>query len=131
MSDHLDWMTWPDALAREVMTQLLVAPDPARLASLDIKGQAASLPFYKHWQLVVLHSSHGGSGREPGPATVMEDVYALWREGREPVLLDGSSDPIYVANEDESLHLTDDSASDYIRFFCFALRADNGAFLLY
>jgi AAA+ superfamily predicted ATPase len=131
MSDRLDWMTWPEALARKAMTALLSAADPARLASLDVKGQAAPLPFYKHWQLVVLHSAHDGSGREAGPATVMEDVYALWRDGSEPVLLDGSSDPIYVANEDESLHLTDADAADYIRFFCFALRADNDAFLLY
>ena len=131
MSDKLDWTTWPEALARKVMREVLVAPDPARLASLDITGQAAPLPFYKHWQLVALHSARKGAGRKRDAATVMEDLYVLWREGAEPVLLDGSSDPIYVANEDESLRLTDASAAEYIRFFCFALRANGQPFNLY
>jgi AAA+ superfamily predicted ATPase len=129
MNDRLVWTDWPEALARKVMAEVVVAPDPVQLASLEVKGQAAPLPFYKHWQLVVLHSTH--HGLESGPPTEMEDVYALWRDADEPLLLDGTSAPIYVANDDESLQLTTEGTPDYIRFFCFAVRADDEAFILY
>jgi MoxR-like ATPase len=131
MSDPLDWTDLPEAQARAILAQLVAGADPARLASLDVRAHAATLPFYRQWRLVMLRSSLGGPGREPDPGTVMENVFALWRDGLEPVLLDGSSAPIYVANEDESLNLTGETAAEYIRFFCFALRADNEPFLLY
>jgi MoxR-like ATPase len=131
MSDRFSWTDLPDSVARRVMTDLLVASDRGRLATLDIKGQVARPRFYKHWRLVVLHSTRRRPGQRRNPATAMEDLYVLWRDGRTPLLLDGSSAPIFEANEDESLRLTPTNAADYIRFFCFALRAQGQAFVLY
>ena len=61
----------------------------------------------------------------------MEDIYAHWREGHEPLRLDGDSAPIHTVNKDESLRLTTEDAPDYIRFFCSFLRAESEPFLLY
>ncbi|TMC74206.1 MAG: hypothetical protein E6J13_02490, partial [Chloroflexi bacterium] len=127
MLNHLVWKPSPDQTARGIMAQVVGARDVSQLAQFDIRGFIAPLPFYKHWQLVWLTSTYPG---QSGP-TVMEDIYALWREGHEPLRLDGDSAPIHTVNKDESLRLTTEDAPDYIRFFCSFLRAESEPFLLY
>src|SRR5438093_8218531 len=102
MLNRLVWNPLPDQTAREITAQVVGATDVTQLAQLDVRGFIAPLPFYKHWQLVWLTSTSPG---QSGP-TVMEDVYALWRKGHEPLRLDGDSAPIHTVNEDEALRLT-------------------------
>src|SRR5262249_52571474 len=45
-------------------------------------------------------------------------------------LLDGTSTPIHATNEIEELVLDDDTVTDYLHFFMYFLRADEGAFVL-
>jgi ATP-dependent Zn protease len=49
---------------------------------------------------------------------------------RGSVWLNGESDPIHDTNAAESLALTKATAADYVRFFFYFLRADEGAFVL-
>jgi MoxR-like ATPase len=44
--------------------------------------------------------------------------------------LDGESAPIHDANEADSIAITAENAADYVRFFCFFLRADEGGFVI-
>ena len=44
--------------------------------------------------------------------------------------LDGQSSPIHAVNELESLQLVEGAVLDYVRFFLFAMRGDQGAFVL-
>ena len=44
--------------------------------------------------------------------------------------LDGQSTPVHVVNALESLALTDATVLDYVRFFLFAIRGEQGAFVL-
>src|SRR6185503_4694251 len=44
--------------------------------------------------------------------------------------LDGVTGPIHQVNSEENLELTEETAADYLRFFCYFLRADEGAFAL-
>jgi hypothetical protein len=46
------------------------------------------------------------------------------------VWLNGESEPIHDTNGAESLALTEATAADYVRFFFYFLRADEGAFVL-
>ena len=127
MIDRLKWTAWPERSARELMAKLVGATDPGQLAAFDVSARVATLSFYRHWRLVVLSSTDRGSV----PPIDLEHVYALWRDGREPLLLDGDSTPVHTANADESLELDAAHVADYVRFFCFALRADGKSFILY
>ena len=57
-------------------------------------------------------------------------VYALWNEAETLFVLDGSSMPVFRANDWANLALTPETAVDYVRLFCFAVRGEGGAFLL-
>lgn len=120
MLDGLAWRELEPKQAREILAQLLdLGPDhlPARFR---VQAVAAALPFYRHWRLVHLRTVDN-----EGEQTLLEEVYTLWREEHPPMLLDGNSDPIHAANADESLKLSDAQIPDYIRWFCFAVRADD------
>jgi AAA+ superfamily predicted ATPase len=128
MMDRIKWTPWSTELARRSFARLVGATRPAQLARFRIEGRIAKLPFYRHWRLVVISSAYG----DPGQEAALEDVYALWREGLEAILLDGTSTPVHTVNEDESLHLVGRHGADYIRFFCFAVRGEGGEpFYLY
>jgi len=128
MIDRLDWTDLPDAKARWILARLVGVEDPATLAPLAIRARVAALSFYRHWKLVRIETTN----RKTRGKSAAEDVFGLWREDREPVLLDGSSAPIHDANDDESVQLDQSTAEDYIRFFFFAVRADGDApFILF
>ena len=46
------------------------------------------------------------------------------------VWLNRESSPIHETNDDESLHLTDDTVEPYLRFFLMFLRGDSAVFAL-
>ena len=127
MIDDLEWVDSPDTPARQIMAQLLNVNDEKALVPFVIHAQVASLPFYRQWKLVRLQSSY----RKAKRVLPIEDVYALWRADRPPYLLDGASDPIHDVNDDEGLKLDASLAADYIRYFLFAMRADDEPFILF
>ena len=122
MLDWLDWEAVRPAQARELLARLLGIPEAKPLTQFEVKGSVAPLSFYHHWKLVRLSSRF----RDGSSETALEDVYALWRADRPPVLLDGDSDVVHTTNEDESLRLDDAHVLDYVRWFCFAVRAEGG-----
>jgi AAA+ superfamily predicted ATPase len=124
MFDRLDWQPFPEAAAREAFAQLAGAPAET-LAPFDVKGVVGRLPFYRAWRVIRLDATHRDSD------TALEPVYALWRNGREPLLLEGDAAPVHTVNEDESLALKELRIADYIRWFLSVLRVDEQAFILF
>jgi hypothetical protein len=47
--EHLEWYALPPATVREILAQLVDA-EVAHLASFDVHGAEASLPFYAIWR---------------------------------------------------------------------------------
>jgi ankyrin repeat protein len=68
-----------------------------------------------------------------GAAAGEERLYCLLLEGR-PFPLTGQSLPIHLVNEDDRLVLPPDDhgrVADYVRFFCFFVRGEDGPFLVF
>lgn len=80
-----------------------------------------TLPFYKKVALVRL--------RDTGWDPANLEVYYLTHQG-ELTRLDGSSPPIHQTNAEAPIHLSEDNILDYLRFFCFFVRGDEGPFLV-
>lgn len=94
---------------------------PARLTRLVVRaGRRAGLPFYEQHQLLDLQLE-GVDGITRAFVAQAEDRIT-W--------LDGSSAPVHDLNEAESLQLTEATVLDYVRWFLFAVRGDEGAFVL-
>ena len=85
-------------------------------------GEVAVLPFYEHFRFLRVNNISATNG----------SIYALWsKEDAAIFVLDGSSEPIHEVNEREHLKLTDETVEAYFRFFMFAVRGDEGPFVLY
>ncbi|WP_179468207.1 nSTAND1 domain-containing NTPase [Mycolicibacterium vinylchloridicum] len=118
------WMTWLPA-DHEQSTDLL-----ARLASATphifggarlLSSRWSQLSFYEAHRIVELELARDDD--------VVATIFVL--DGPNgPLWLNGDSAPIHEINEAESLMLTDSAVADYIRFFFFFLRADDGAFVI-
>ena len=117
---QLDWTPIEPERAREILAALLDLEGDPRVRRLSVKGKRSPLVFYRHWRLVWLCVENPKGDTD----SVQEDVWALVRDGVAPMLLDGTSAPVHTANEDESLQLEDAQVPEYIRWFCFAVRAD-------
>jgi ATP-dependent Zn protease len=122
----LDWSNLPRPTARDILAQLLNIHDKRRLL-LKVSGKVSPLPFYEHWRLVCL-SVDQPRGEDD---LVLEDILALWREGEEPILLDGQSAPVHEVNDKENLQLDESLIADYIRWFCFCTTANSKPFLIW
>lgn len=127
MIDSLRWCPTPEATARSLAATLVDATHEDPLNRFEVAGKTAPLPFYRHWKILQLQFTYHDAERTY-PA---DTLYALWREGRPPLLLDGSSGPVFLANADETLQIDASTVLDYLRFFCFAVRGESGAFLLF
>lgn len=80
-----------------------------------------TLPFYKQIALVRL--------RDPNWDPAHLNIYYLTLKG-ELTRLDGTSPPIHQMNAEAPIKLTEDNILDYLRFFCFFVRGDEGPFLV-
>lgn len=79
------------------------------------------LPFYKQAALVRLRDSQWD------PSNL--NVYYLTYKG-ELTRLDGTSPPIHQMNAEAPIKLDEDNILDYLRFFCFFVRGEEGPFLV-
>lgn len=84
---------------------------------LTIRTQ--TLPFYPEAEFLIF--------RHPGWVPANLFVYALKKDD-EIVWLNGTSPGIHQFNASGHLVLTDENALDYIRFFCFFVRGEEGPF---
>lgn len=124
MLERLDWRDIPPEEARRIAAAVLFDEDETPLRSLEISGRRAELPFYESVTLLWITLD------PPGDA---EPQHLFLLDGEAPFYyaLDGSSDPIHAANNQEELAIDGETAADYLRFFCFAVRGDEGPFLLF
>jgi ATP-dependent Zn protease len=117
------WVVWEPCEGEQGMAALgrLASELPAYFGgSTLLTSRSSPLSFYKAYRLVELQFV-----RDNGA----ERAFAL--DGPRGIAwLNGSSEPIHTANEAESLALTDETVADYVRFFFYFLRADEGAFML-
>jgi hypothetical protein len=117
------WATWEACAgdsAAQAMTRMAESLPQYFADSTTIDSRCARLPFYRRFRLIEVRFVRAG---EP------ERAFLLDGEG-ETHWLDGTSPPIHQTNATEPLKLTNDTVLDYVRFFLFFLRADEGAFML-
>lgn len=121
--DGPPWPSWqpcPDGLAEDALEQL-ACDEPGAFAAATIEScRYSRLLFYTAHQLLELTFTR--SGRTERAFVLHGAERTMW--------LDGDSDPIYVANETESIVLTESTCTQYLQFFCHFLRAEGGAFVL-
>ncbi|HET9983621.1 MAG TPA: AAA family ATPase [Longimicrobiales bacterium] len=123
MIDHLTWNALPDPAAAMLAARALYEEeDPARLGSVRVTGGVADLPFYP--TLVLAHLT-----LQPPGAPALE-LFLLTNDD-DVFVLDGTSAPVHRANREDEVRVTEETAIDYLRFFCFAVRGDAGPFLLF
>ena len=79
------------------------------------------LPFYKQVVLVRL--------RDPNWDPSHLCIYYLANKG-ELTRLDGTSPPIHMMNAEAPIKVTEGNVLDYLRFFCFFVRGEEGPFLI-
>ena len=80
-----------------------------------------SLPFYEQVVLIRLRD------RTWLPENLQ--IFYLANQGQ-LTRLDGTSPPIHQTNADAPVRLNDDNVLDYLRFFCFFVRGEDGPFLV-
>jgi ATP-dependent Zn protease len=116
------WVVWEPCEGERGAAALarLARELPAYFAgSTLLSSRSSPLSFYKAYRLMELQFVRDGTER----AFVLDSPGGTrW--------LNGSSDPMHSTNEAESLALTEATVADYVRFFFYFLRADEGAFVL-
>jgi ATPase family protein associated with various cellular activities (AAA)/peptidase M41-like protein len=127
MFAQLEWTRLDNKTARTILARGLEVTYDAleNIIGPAFEGQVATLVFYKRFKFLRLVNLVLPQIAETAT------VYALWSEKQEFFILDGTSDPIYRVNELEQLQLTSDTAEAYFRFFMFAVRGEEGAFILF
>jgi tetratricopeptide (TPR) repeat protein len=113
--EPMDVVSGADVLGR------IAADLPALFGDSTLVGcRSSRLSFYRSQRLIELQFARDcGTGR----AFVLDGpVDMVW--------LNGDSTPIHAINDVESLVLTQSNVADYVRFFFYFLRADEGAFIL-
>lgn len=122
----LDRLTWDPLLAADakhlVIRALYGEGDSHRLEATEVKGRFAPLPFYQTFAFnhLILQPADGESLA----------LFVLASSERAYVL-DGTVGPIRQVLYEEGSTITEASAADYLRFYCFGLRTAKGPFLLF
>src|SRR5271169_1190603 len=127
MFAELEWKRLDNKTARAILVSgLEVTHDTLEeVIGPGFEGQIATLVFYKRFRFLRLVNL------VLPQITEAATVYALWSEEQKFFVLDGTSGPIYSVNELEQLQLTSETAESYFRFFMFAVRGEEGAFILF
>lgn len=80
-----------------------------------------NLPFYENIAMIRVHDDNW--------AKANLNVYYLVREGQ-LYRLNGTSPPIHEVNEVAPIKLNEDNILEYLKFFCFFVRGEEGPFLI-
>ena len=94
---------------------------PMFFADTTLKGARwTALSFYKTFRLIEVTIDHKGTVEK---AFLLDGKAITW-------WLAGVTGPLHYVNMEESLDLPEDKVADYLRFFCYFLRAEEGAFAI-
>jgi AAA+ superfamily predicted ATPase len=105
------------AIAQRVLQEIPIGD----VEDLSPSGTETVLPFYPHLRLVILELVTGDDHHGHAALLVSDDHLFI---------LDGSSNPVHDANAADLAPLTADTVRDYVRFFCWAVRGDEGPFII-
>lgn len=121
MFEHYPWQQVQGAqlepflkLVNPIQSKWNAAPETADVAWTQ-------LPFYNGIGLVRLNDIAWPHNTGP--------FWFLAKQGR-MFLLDGSSAPIHDANEADPIALSEATALEYLKFFCYFVHGDEGPFLI-
>ena len=120
LGPNMAWEPCPPATVAAVSADLR-ARAPQAFATLSVlHARRCTLPFYRNHVLI--------DARLLGVAGIGQAL--LLHDGTQTIWLDGQSSPIHAVNELESLQLTAGTALEYVRYFLYAMRGEQGAFVL-
>lgn len=117
------WAKWepcPTDVASAALTRISDEIPMFFSGTLLKSARWTALPFYKIYRLIEVSIESEG---HPERAYLLDGTGITW-------WLDGVTGPVHSVNSEENLALTEENAVDYLRFFCYFLRADEGAFAL-
>jgi len=123
MLHHFHWRDLDESEARSLGANALFGGDATPLEDVEVEGRYAELPFYDDHRFVWIKLL-------PPDHDQLEHLFLLdhdtggWS-------LDGNSMIIRTVNMKEGLDLDDEHVVDYLRFFCFAVQGEEGAFQLF
>jgi hypothetical protein len=120
LGPNIAWEACEPAEIRELLAELRARAPQSFAAAAVLRAQRARLPFYTDHELVDL-LLQGVPGVERA-LLLYSQAHTQW--------LDGQSTPIHAVNALESPELVEATVPDYVRFFVFAMRGDQGAFVL-
>jgi AAA+ superfamily predicted ATPase len=120
LGPSITWRNCRGKFLAEVMARLRSESSDAFAQAAIVALRRATLPFYREHSLLDARLSH--------VAGVDRAILLYGASGTH--WLDGHSYEIHAVNEAETLALTGATVLDYLRFFLFALRGENGAFTL-
>ncbi len=120
LGPNMAWEPCPSATEAAVSADLRARAPQAFDTLSVLHARRCALPFYRNFVLI--------DARLLGVAGVGQVL--LLHDGTQTIWLDGQSGPIHAVNELESLRLTADTALDYVRYFLYAMRGEQGAFVL-
>jgi AAA+ superfamily predicted ATPase len=126
MTDSITWKQLTAAEVNSLAVRALEKMDRSAelLDRVQLSGLSTRLPFYQKLELVHVFIAATRSKSPP------LSIFALAND-KELLVLDGKAAPVHGANRIEELKLKKEEALDYLRFFCFAVRGDDGPFLLF
>jgi len=119
--DDDKWNQVNDAEKQGFLDKVGTIDDKHETKSETTEVHWRQLPFYKTVALVRLRDTNWD------PSHLC--VYYLTSKG-ELTRLDGTSPPIHMMNAEAPIKVTDDNVLDYLRFFCFFVRGEEGPFLV-
>jgi AAA+ superfamily predicted ATPase len=120
LGPNITWETCEPAEIRALLAELRTRGPQSFGSAAVLRAQRARLPFYEDHELFDL-VLHGVPGVERA-VLLRSQSHTQW--------LDGQSAPIHAVNALEALELTEATVLDYARLFLYAMRADQGAFVL-
>lgn len=102
----------------------------SQVTPIDGKYQASSATTEVSWRplsfyetVVLIRLKDRSWGKPKLAVYYLADQGTLYR-------LNGTSPPIHEVNAKSSLRITEDNVLDYLRFFCFYVRGEEGPFLI-
>lgn len=124
MLSELKWESVPNDLMLEFARKIL----PHIEEQACVRAFAARLPFYPDaYRIYRMETSCYDTEKVSGRT---EEWFALWNGAGFPLLINGESGVVHETNEVAPLALTPQNTADYLRFFLFCVRGENGAFIL-
>lgn len=119
---RVEWEPCPIEQADEVLAALVARHEERFTGWRIARARRAGLSFYREHLLVQLELARDDRLFRVFALSASEPKSVRW--------LDGSLAPLHDANESEVLSLSARTLLDYVRFFLFFLRAEEGAFTL-